>query len=154
MGQHETLPRGYALQYCWVYSHCHICKLCTVTFSSCDTPRELLCVHSPPAPADSCSDSISQLVLLACGMLVVLGSRRWSYTCMCFREPGQRPLSEVGLCQCFLDGNLRLHTIIRLDTCAPAGRPPSSFLMQSLLSDPNPNSPANSEAARLFNENR
>ncbi|GAB4820998.1 hypothetical protein N2152v2_008044 [Parachlorella kessleri] len=26
--------------------------------------------------------------------------------------------------------------------------------IQSLLSDPNPNSPANSEAARLFNENR
>lgn len=26
--------------------------------------------------------------------------------------------------------------------------------LQSLLSDPNPNSPANSEAARLFNENR
>jgi ubiquitin-protein ligase len=26
--------------------------------------------------------------------------------------------------------------------------------MQSLLSDPNPNSPANSEAARLYSENR
>ena len=28
------------------------------------------------------------------------------------------------------------------------------FWLQSLLSDPNPNSPANSEAARLYSENR
>jgi hypothetical protein len=27
-------------------------------------------------------------------------------------------------------------------------------VLQSLLCDPNPNSPANSEAARLYNENR
>lgn len=28
------------------------------------------------------------------------------------------------------------------------------FLSQSLLCDPNPNSPANSEAARMFSENK
>lgn len=28
------------------------------------------------------------------------------------------------------------------------------FLLQSLLCDPNPNSPANSEAARMFSENK
>lgn len=28
------------------------------------------------------------------------------------------------------------------------------LLLQSLLCDPNPNSPANSEAARLYNENK
>jgi ubiquitin-protein ligase len=31
---------------------------------------------------------------------------------------------------------------------------PALLLPQSLLCDPNPNSPANSEAARLYNENR
>jgi len=29
-----------------------------------------------------------------------------------------------------------------------------AFLLQSLLCDPNPNSPANSEAARMFSENK
>lgn len=29
-----------------------------------------------------------------------------------------------------------------------------NFILQSLLCDPNPNSPANSEAARMFNENK
>jgi ubiquitin-conjugating enzyme E2 A len=29
-----------------------------------------------------------------------------------------------------------------------------AFALQSLLCDPNPNSPANSEAARLFSENK
>ena len=31
---------------------------------------------------------------------------------------------------------------------------PTYHLLQSLLCDPNPNSPANSEAARLYGENR
>ncbi|RRT48503.1 hypothetical protein B296_00036705 [Ensete ventricosum] len=30
----------------------------------------------------------------------------------------------------------------------------TKFLVQSLLCDPNPNSPANSEAARMFSENK
>lgn len=30
----------------------------------------------------------------------------------------------------------------------------TSFLLQSLLHDPNPNSPANNEAAQLYRENR
>jgi ubiquitin-conjugating enzyme E2 A len=30
----------------------------------------------------------------------------------------------------------------------------AEFALQSLLCDPNPNSPANSEAARLFSENK
>ncbi len=36
---------------------------------------------------------------------------------------------------------------------APVHHPPAPT-PQSLLCDPNPNSPANSEAARLYNENR
>ena len=37
---------------------------------------------------------------------------------------------------------------------AAHGRPPPTPALQSLLCDPNPNSPANSEAARLYGENR
>ena len=38
--------------------------------------------------------------------------------------------------------------------CAPQLQVETVSLLQSLLSDPNPNSPANAEAARLYGENR